>query len=108
MRAGRLRHKIYIEKRSTRQDEYGETEEVFLPVIPSNKISAEVNFDSGGKEESAGVEYSFDRVSALVRFRSWVKPEHFFTFKGVRYRVVAVLPNIRQTEMTVIGEPHAD
>lgn len=100
MRAGRLRHRCVIEERDQGQDEYGELVDRYRPIA---EISCEADYQKAEEDQIAGIEAGEIVMQFVMRYRDWITDNHYITYKGERYTITGVIPDLKRRELTVMA-----
>jgi SPP1 family predicted phage head-tail adaptor len=89
MYAGRLRHRVTIERRGTAVDAIGQPVETWSPYAT---VWADVRHQQGLEAIHAGAPTSVARASIRIRYREDIDHSMRVSYKGKTYNIIAVLP----------------
>jgi SPP1 family predicted phage head-tail adaptor len=104
MKAGRLRHRITIQKNAIIRDELGSE---FYQQIDVATVWAEVKAISGRELMASGSVYSEATIRIWLRYRDDVTTANNIIYKGANTRgtafdIVAVIPDAKHTRLELL------
>lgn len=98
MKAGKLRHKLIVQQQTDRQAPNGEVIEEYEKVF---NAKGDFRFVTGSAILKNGMAMTSEYATISMRYDERLSYEHFILFKGNRYSVSMITPNVRYTEMIV-------
>ncbi|KMJ45243.1 head-tail adaptor [Xenorhabdus khoisanae] len=104
MRAGRLRHRVTIQKNEIRQGELGEEINDWVDIAT---VWAEVKAISGRELMASGSVYSEATIRVWMRYRDDVTTVNTILYHGANTRgtafdIVAVIPDAKHTRLELL------
>lgn len=98
MEAGKLRHRVEIQRRVVSYDSLGHETNSF---VTRRKVSAQVKYLSGRELERAKQVVAEATIQVLMRYND-VTPEDQIVWKSHRFNVAAAIPNEIATEVVCL------
>lgn len=102
LRAGTLRDRIHIQRRTGGEDEWGTPQPVSWENITTQRLAADVQHRSGLSTIKADADVSIVRASIRIRRRAAVDAGMRVLFAGHIYEIEAVLPGKTREDVYLV------
>ncbi len=100
MNAGKLRNKVTILRKSTVKNDFGEEIETYTPIY---NLRAQIIYLNGKKYVNNSEIFNEQTLKVVTYIRE-VKTADILEFKGVRFRIIDVTPDVDFIHQTITAE----